>query len=38
VLATLKLPEHYNAQFTLIRQQWVKMSWGRCLVYVLQRM
>lgn len=38
LLLTLKLPDHYNAHFKLFKQEWVKMSWGRCLVYVLQRL
>ena len=34
---TLKLPETYEPYFTVADKEWVKMSWGRILVYLLVR-
>ena len=41
LLLTLKLPPElcqHGAHFKLVQQQWVKMGWGRAMVFVLQRL
>jgi hypothetical protein len=35
---TLRLPEQHHTHFKLVTRRWVKMSWGRSLVFVLQRL
>ena len=37
VLLTLKLPKEHAKYFTLVSESWVKMTWGRIVVYVLTR-